>query len=340
MMKTLSARQLLRLILAIQALAALGIGLAAVRILGASRWEGLLAGLGSVVLVRLLINLNNFLMSARFASPTPRAYRLGLRARLRMFGEEFTASMLQSSWTMPRARARTRIYPASDAPPVLLLHGYGCNSGYWSRLAPRLDAARISHAAVDLEPLTGDIDDYAPLVERAVDALCAATGSDKVVIVAHSMGGLVARAWMRAYGSARVARVITLGTPHHGTCLAAFGIGLNAAQMRRAAPGRTLREEPPECAWLRDLAHGEDPAARRLVTSLYSHHDNIIAPQTSSELPGARNLAFGGVGHVALGRNPRVLDAVMAEIRAEIRAGNRAGTRPGSAAASPSASAY
>ena len=349
-MKALSARQLLRLILAIQALAALGIGLAAVRILGASRWEGLLAGLGSVVLVRLLINLNNFLMSARFASPTPRAYRLGLRARLRMFGEEFTASMLQSSWTMPRARPRTRIYPASDAPPVLLLHGYGCNSGYWSRLAPRLDAARISHAAVDLEPLTGDIDDYAPLVERTVDALCAATGSDKVVIVAHSMGGLVARAWMRAYGSARAARVITLGTPHHGTCLAAFGIGLNAAQMRRAAPGRaapgraapgrTPHEEAPECAWLRDLAQGEDPAARRLVTSLYSHHDNIVAPQTSGELPGARNLAFGGVGHVALGRNPRVLDAVMAEIQAEIQAAIRAQTRPGSAAASPAAPAY
>ena len=105
--------------------------------------------------------------------------------------------------------------------------------------------------------------------------------------------------------------MITLGTPHHGTCLAAFGLGLNAAQMRRAA-----RDEPPECAWLRELAQGEDPAARSLVTSIWSHHDNIIAPQTSSELPGARNLAFGGVGHVALGRNPRILEAVMREIAA------------------------
>ncbi|MGI4842550.1 MAG: esterase/lipase family protein [Janthinobacterium lividum] len=305
----MSARRLLQLLLLVQALAALGIGLAAVQVFGASRWQALALGLGSVVLVRLVINLNNFFMSARFASPTPGDYRLGFTARVRMFLEEFSASMLQSSWTMPRASACTRIHPGAGTPPVLLLHGYGCNSGYWSHLMPRLDAAGISHASVDLEPVTGDIDGYAPLVERAVEGLLAATGAGKVIVVAHSMGGLVARAWMRACGSGRVARVITLGTPHHGTCLAAFGLGLNAAQMRRAA-----RADPPECAWLRALAANEDAAGRALVTSIFSHHDNIIAPQTSSELPGARNLAVGGVGHVALGRNPRVLDLLMEEI--------------------------
>ncbi len=310
-MNSPSSRQLLRLILVIQALAALGIGLAAVNILGASRWEGLLAGLGSVVLVRLLINANNFFMSARYASPTPQDFRIKPLTALRMFLEEFSASMLQSSWTMPRARPRTRIHADATLPPVLLLHGYGCNSGYWSHLTPRLDAARISHATVDLEPLTGDIDDYAPRVQQAVEALRQASGSDRVFIVAHSMGGLVARAWMRACGTAHVARVITLGTPHHGTCLAAFGIGINAGQMRRM-----VKDEPPECVWLRELARGEDAGARALVTSLYSHHDNIISPQTSSELPGALNLAFGGIGHVALGRNARVLDVVMREIAA------------------------
>jgi triacylglycerol esterase/lipase EstA (alpha/beta hydrolase family) len=307
----ISARRLLQVILVLQGLAALGLGVAAIEVFGASRWQALAVGLASVVLVRLLINANNFRMSARHASPTPAPYRLGLAARLRMFVEEFSASMLYTSWTMPRAAACSHIHPDNGAPPVLLLHGYGCNSGYWRPLMARLDAAGISCAALDLEPLTGDIDSYAPLVERAVDALCAATGSPRVVIVAHSMGGLVARAWMRACGSARVARIITLGTPHHGTCLAAFGIGLNAAQMRREATG-----DAPECDWLRELAGSEDAAARALITSIYTHHDNIISPQTSSVLGGARNLAFGGVGHVALGRNRRVLDALMAEIEA------------------------
>jgi triacylglycerol esterase/lipase EstA (alpha/beta hydrolase family) len=101
-----------------------------------------------------------------------------------------------------------------------------------------------------------------------------------------------------------VARVITLGTPHHGTALARFGLGQNAFQMR------------DDSAWLRALASNEDAAVRALVTSVYTHHDNIVSPQESSRLEGARNLEFGGVGHVALGSNPRVLAAVMQELSA------------------------
>jgi triacylglycerol esterase/lipase EstA (alpha/beta hydrolase family) len=164
-----------------------------------------------------------------------------------------------------------------------------------------------------LAPVTGSIDAYVPLVEAGVDALLVATGAAKVVIVAHSMGGLVARAWMRDHGTGRVARVVTIGTPHHGTSLASFGVGLNAQQMRR------------DGAWLQALAASEDAEKRALITSIYSHHDNIVAPQTSSELEGARNLAFGGVGHVALGANPRILAAVMQEVSA-VNASGPAGT--------------
>ncbi|WP_307188902.1 alpha/beta fold hydrolase [Massilia sp. KIM] len=301
-MKPLSARAMLELVLALQALGALGIGLAVLYWLEASRWTALAAGLGSVVLVRAAINANNFRMAARCASPTPEEFRLRPLASLRLFLEEFAASMMYSSWHGVRGVARTRIYPECMLPPVLLLHGYGCNSGYWRRLLPRLEAARISHATLDMEPITGDIDGFARQVEEAVEALRCASGAGKVILVGHSMGGLVGRAWMRAYGTARLARLITLGSPHAGTGLAALGIGANARQMRRDGD------------WLRALGASETPASRALITSIYTHHDNIVSPQTSSELAGARNLAFGGVGHVALGRNPRVLDAVMDEI--------------------------
>jgi triacylglycerol esterase/lipase EstA (alpha/beta hydrolase family) len=310
----MSARRLLQLLLLVQALAACAIGYAALRWFGAPAWQAVLAGVASVVLVRLAINLNNFAMSARFASATPAGFRLGLRGWLRLFGEEFAASMLYSSWFGPRASAHHRIFAGSSAPPVLLLHGYGCNSGYWASLTPLLEAAQISYATVDLEPIGGDIDGYVPLVQRAAEELCAAAGAAKVVLVAHSMGGLVARAWLRAHGAGRAARIITLGTPHHGTSLAGLAPGANALQMRRVAG-----KQPGPGEWLQALAAGEDMQTRALITSIYTHHDNIIAPQTSSHLPGARNLEFGGIGHVALGSNPRILAAVMREIGALAR---------------------
>jgi len=306
----MSSRTLLRLILLAQALAAFAIGAAGMRWLGLKGWQAAALGLGSVALVRLLINANNFLLAAHAASPTPPAFMVAPGAALRMFWEEFSTSMLMTSWHMPRARAYTRIHPGGAAPPVLLVHGYGCNSGYWDHLTPLLVAARISHATLDLEPLTGDIDGYAARIEEAAQQLCAQAGARQLVVVAHSMGGLAARAWMRTHGAQQVARLVTLGTPHHGTCLAAFGLGINAGQMRR------MGVAGPECAWLAALAAGEAPEVRARIVSIYSHHDNIIAPQTSSELPGARNLALGGVGHVALGRNPRVLAMVMREIEA------------------------
>ena len=303
----MSSRLLLRLVLLVQVLIACAIAAGAARA-GAGPWQAAAIGLASIVLVRLAINANNFVMSRRVASPTPPQYQLGPVAAVRMLGEEFGASMLVSSWHMPRARPHTRIHPDCATPPVLLLHGYGCNSGYWAHLAPRLDAAGISHATLDLEPLTGDIDGFADAIEEGAARLRQQTGALQVIVVGHSMGGLAARAWLRRYGSAQAARVITLGTPHHGTCLAAFGIGINATQMRRAGI------DGPACAWLGELAAHEDAATRSCITSIYTHHDNIVAPQSSGHLEGARNLAMGGVGHVALGRNPRVLAAVMDEI--------------------------
>jgi triacylglycerol esterase/lipase EstA (alpha/beta hydrolase family) len=305
-MKPASARTLLRLVLLVQGVAVLLIAWTLLH-RGTPAWGALLAGVVAVALVRLAINMNNFVMASRAASPTPPAYRLDARARLRMLAEEFRASMLVTSWHVPRGCARMTVHPHGAYAPVLLVHGYGCNSGYWAHLVPLLDREGISHASVDLEPVAGSIDDYAPLLEERAQALCAATGAARIAIVAHSMGGLAARAWMRRYGSARVAQVITLGTPHHGTALARFGPGANAVQMRRDAP------------WLRGLAASEGPDVRARIVSIYTHHDNIVAPQDSSVLPGARNIAFGGVGHVALGSNPRVLAEVLQLLR-ELRA--------------------
>ena len=277
-------------------------------------WSGpgwpaaLLLGLASVVLVRMVISGNNFRMARRAGGPVAAPHALAPAGFARMFAREFASSMAMQTWTMLRPRTtlhlagRNAERPQPGTPPVLMVHGYACNGAYWSRLAAQLRGAGVSYMTVDLEPLGAGIDDYAPQIDSALQQLCAATGQPQAVVVGHSMGGLAARAHLRAFGSARVARVITLGTPHHGTALAGFGPGLNARQMHRNSD------------WLAGLAASETPALRALIVSLWSHHDNIVAPQDSACLPGARNVELGGIGHVAIGSHPVTLRFVLDEI--------------------------
>jgi len=256
-----------------------------------------------VLVVRMAITANNFRLAWRMRSTTPEAHRLDLIGSARLFAQEYVSTLLASSWHMLRHRERLHIALVPRGVPVLLVHGYGANGGFWSPLGALLERERISHATVSLEPMTASIDDYAQQIDHALQALRAATGAEKIVIVAHSMGGLVSRAYLRRHGAAHIARVITLGTPHHGTGLASFGIGSNAQQMRLSA------------VWLSQL-EADDREQRSLFTSIYSYHDNIIAPQSSCHLPGAKNIALGGIGHVALGSHPTVMQRVVAEILA------------------------
>ncbi len=303
------------LLLAVQAGAALALA-ALLHQLWRPAWQAALSaplaalaclgiGLAAVLLVRMALSLNNFLLSSRAGKgdPTPAAHALNPASAASLFLHEFSASMLTSTYYMLRPLGM-RLQPDARGLPVLLIHGYACNSGYWRPLSAQLARAGVSHYGIDLEPPGASIDSYAPQVQAAIERLCAATGSEQVIIVGHSMGGLVARAWLRRYGAAAVARVITLGTPHHGTALAHFGPGGNAVQMRYRS------------AWLAALAASEANLQRSLFSSIYSVHDNIVAPQDSGALPGARNLVFGAVGHVALGRHPVILRCALDEIAA------------------------
>lgn len=299
--------RLTRLLLLIQLAAAIGLGIAAWRLLSLSHaWHGMLLGLGSVLLVRLLINANNFLVAWRHRSATPEPHILHWRQALGMFVAEFKSSMLTSSWYMPFFSVSRKNFPGTKTLPVLLIHGYGCNSGYWHHLGRKLSTAEITHHAIDLEPVFGEIDDYIPAIHAAIETLRRESGQERILIVAHSMGGLVARAYLRTHGAAHVAKVIALGVPHHGTGLAEIGIGKNSGQMRRV-------DNHPN-GWLLQLAAQENHAHYALFVNIFSHHDNIVSPQTSSCLPDARNLAVSGIGHVSLAFHPKTQAMVMEEI--------------------------
>lgn len=172
-------------------------------------------------------------------------------------------------------------------PAVLLIHGYLCNRAVWRTL---LDSGTLAHcnvATLNLEPILGPIDRYAAVVHDAVERLRAATGAPQVTIVAHSMGGLATRVYLRDHGDSAVARVITIATPHFGTLFGKFGAGANAQQMAHGS------------AFFEALARSTAPIADKFVC-FASRDDNLIVPRSSPLLPGARQVLFEGVGHLAL----------------------------------------
>jgi triacylglycerol lipase len=263
-----------------------------------------------VVLVRAIITANTFMLSLPYEGGGSHTRRLGMVENAALFLQEFCASLLCSSVGLPFRQFDKRMFADSTALPVLLIHGYGCNSGYWYRMSMALQKARITHYALDMEPVLSSIDSYVSLIETAIQRVRAETGADKVVIVAHSMGGLAARAYLRDIGGASIGKIITLGTPHHGTTLANYGIGINCGEMNWV--GRA--EEGTDSRWLHLLEASENKQLRGLIVSIYSHHDNIVSPQRSSYLPFARNIAVDSIGHVALAFSPDIQARVIEEI--------------------------
>lgn len=270
-----------------------------------------LLSLSVLVLMRFALIANSFLIASQYRTALPSKQRLAWYKIVRLLLREFWASMLVTSWYMPLRTFSSGIAPQPTCLPVLLIHGYGCNSGYWRSMRQHLIRSRISFRAINLEPLLCGIDDYAVQIDKALKSLCRESGKERIIILAHSMGGLAARAYLRTYNSDRIARIITLGTPHYGTVLANFSIGINSLQMRWKDGANDGRPSD----WLRALASSEDAAKRALITSIYSLHDNIIAPQQSANLAGAKNIALSAIGHLSMGLHPTVQALALEEIR-------------------------
>jgi pimeloyl-ACP methyl ester carboxylesterase len=192
--------------------------------------------------------------------------------------------------------------PQNDRRGVVFIHGLACNRGLWTPWLKELRAQGHAFIAVNLEPVFGSIDDYAAIVDAAVQRVRKRTGLSPV-LVCHSMGGLAARAWLRnASADVNVHRIVTIGTPHHGTTLARYSIGINGSQMR-------INSE-----WLRELESREVAQGYARFICWYSNSDNVVIPAATGSLRGADNRLIPAVGHVALAFCPEVMFATLSMI--------------------------
>ena len=78
-----------------------------------------------------------------------------------------------------------------------------------------------------------------------------------------------------------------------------------------------LRNMATDSAWLAALRDREGRRSHdpyRAFTCLFTYHDNLVTPQHNAVLPGARQIALSGIGHLSLALSPRVIGHVVAEI--------------------------
>jgi len=257
-----------------------------------------------------------FSLAWRFGAQRPDDVRLTIRDRMHMFWREMRAL----SRSAPRmALYRVLMRDPSSAPaslPVLLVHGVLCNAGVWYGFRRRLSRLGVAPIyALTYGPPLASIERFAEQLAAKIDAVLNVTGARDVVIVAHSMGGLVSRAYLRRYGGAHVRRLITIGAPHRGSMHARF------------FPGQSLAEMRPDNAWLDEL--NVERAQGVPVVSLWSWHDSMVTPQTSSHLEWAENVVLSGIGHNALLDDEQVASRVAAEIRRAATDPDDEARRPG-----------
>jgi predicted alpha/beta hydrolase family esterase len=249
-----------------------------------------------------------FAIARPFSSPVPPEHRPGFAGWLRLYFAELGAYIVIYNLYQPFERlfagAETmRPLPRGEL-PVLLVHGYVCNRGFMLPLRRYLSERGVSAYSHNLEPVYADIDGYTDELARRIEEISAATGADQLVILAHSMGGLVARAYLRKHGARRVAKLITLGTPHRGTVTARIAAGRNGQQM---VPGN---------AWLKQL---NEETSSVPVVSVFSHQDNIVVPQDSALLAGAKIVSLSGMGHVSMPFSRQIREIALTEIRVLFR---------------------
>lgn len=194
--------------------------------------------------------------------------------------------------------------PADAGPRVVLVHGFMCNAAVWSRLIARLNAAGFDDLhALNLDPLYFDPEGGLRYFEQRLQRLHAEAGNAPLVLIGHSMGGLLVRRWAQRHPQ-QAARVVCLAAPHRGTELAC-----------RFGGGGEHGPPSPNSRWLRAFNAAADRSVDAAILNLWSRVDNIVAPPEHAALPGAREWVSDRLGHLSLLFDDAVIEQVIAAIR-------------------------
>ncbi len=194
----------------------------------------------------------------------------------------------------PHQRSLVHFAVDAAATPILLVHGIVDNHTIFSPLERALRRRGFTDlSSFDYGLLTSDVRATADDLAVAIEKLVEESGSEKVHVIGHSLGGLITRYYVqRMGGHQRVHTVVTLGTPHQGTALARAGSLLPLV--------RQLRPDSDLIAELNESA----PDCDTRFLAFYSDLDQLIVPSRNARIEHpdlrARNVAVRGIGHMSL----------------------------------------
>jgi triacylglycerol lipase len=266
-----------------------------------------------LIFVRLTALLISFGFAFRQSIPeqhqTPSAWT-------NIFFREFCATLLAFTLLIPLQiifaprRASKRLAAKSTFKTetvILLVHGLLSNSGIWWLFSKRLkekligNLTHISFDSLNLGNPVASLDTYVKVLDQRISAL-KKNKNIRIILIGHSMGGLVCRAWLGANNDQQIQRLITLGTPHRGSQCAKVMRFSNLNQMR------------PGSQWLNNLPIQPMVA----TTAIYSVHDNFVVPFTAGFSPAFDSIQIVGAGHLGLLFDQQVVYKVATLLKADL----------------------
>lgn len=199
--------------------------------------------------------------------------------------------------------------------PVILVPGYGGSTTALDVLASRIRATGRTATVLQLPGAgTGTLVADAALLNATVDGDLR-LGAPSVDVVGYSAGGVVVLIWARRYdGAASARRVITLGSPFHGTRLATAAEAL----LPGACPA-ACQQLVPGCQLLDSLDVADAGGLPRWM-SVWTTDDQVVTPPDSARLPAALDVELQAVcpavsvSHSQLPTSPAVIAMVLQEL--------------------------
>jgi triacylglycerol lipase len=177
--------------------------------------------------------------------------------------------------------------------PILFVHGWSGSASNWNTMIGRFEKDGYPKSylrAYSYNTSQSNKTDAETVVKSEVEKLKKETGASKVDIIAHSMGSLNSRWYIKFVkeGEANVDDWVSLGGPNHGTTSANLCFSTSCVEMR---PGSTF---------LSELNAGDETPGEVNYGTWWSPCDEFINPDSSVPLSGATNTETACISHLAL----------------------------------------